>query len=440
MTTTPAPLIHPGDPGWDPARTAWNLAVEQRPAAVATPSSAAEVAAAVRAAADRGLRVVVQNTGHAAGRVPVDEGTLLLRTGGLGGVAIDPDRRRGRLGAGVRWGDVVPAAAEHGLAPASGSSPSVGAVGYLLGGGHGWLASRHGLAANDLVSAEVVTADGEVVHLDDDVDEEAMWALRGGGGGWAAVTSVEVGLHPVGDIAGGSLMYPVERAGEVLEAWRGWAAALPEGVTTIGRVLRFPPVEPVPEPLRGRAFAIVEAVDLDGPERLDGLLAGLRELGPAMDMIRPMRSTDLGQVHMDPPEPVPNVGGGRLLGSLPAEALAAVVAAVTEGPGQALLGVEVRRLGGPVARARAEGVVCAVAADAALFAVGIAASPDLAAASGAGVDAVRGAAGPWAAGHGLPNLAAESDPVASIFPPDDLARLTAVADRFDPGGRFLRRA
>jgi len=439
MTST-ASLIESGDARWDAARAAWNLAIDQRPGACAVPASAEEAADAVRAADGRGLRVAVQNTGHAAGRLPIDGDTLLLRTGGLDGVAIDPDRRVARVGGGAQWGAVVEAAAEHGLTPAAGSSPLVGVVGYVLGGGHGWLASRTGLAANDLIAAEVVTADGEIVRLDDEVDDEAMWALRGGGGGWSAVTAAEVGLHPVGDMAGGSLMYPVERGAEVLEAWREWSAGLPEGVTTIGRVLRFPPVEPVPEPLRGRAFAIVEAVDLDGPARLDDLLTGLRELEPAMDTVRPMRSTDLQQVHMDPPEPVPALGGGLLLGTMPADGLAAVVAAVVEGPGEALIGAEIRRLGGPVARARAEGVACATGAEGALFAVGVAASPDMAAAAKAGVDAVRSAAAPIAAGHNLANLAAESDPAASIFPPDDLARLTAVADRFDPDGRFVRRA
>jgi FAD/FMN-containing dehydrogenase len=433
-------LIESGDARWDTARAAWNLAVDQRPAAVAVPASADEAGAAVRAAADRGLRVVVQNTGHGAGRVVVDDGALLLRTGGLTDVAIDPDRRVARIGGGVQMGDLVEAAAEHGLAPAPGSAPSVGVLGYLLGGGHGWLASRTGLAANDLLAAEVVTADGEVVRLDDEVDDEAMWALRGGGGGWAAVVSAEVALHPIGELAGGSLMWPIERAGEILEAWREWSATVPEGVTTIGRVLRFPPVEPVPEPLRGKAFAIVEAVDLDGPTRLEGLLAGLRELGPAMDTMRPLQSTDLREVHMDPPEPVPALGGGLLIGALEADALAAVVGAATEGPGEALIGAEIRRLGGPVARARAEGVACALRADAAVFAVGIAAGPELAAATKAGVDAVRSAAGPWGAGQGLVNLAAESDPMASLFPADDLSRLTAVADRFDPDGRFVRRA
>jgi hypothetical protein len=142
---------------------------------------------------------------------------------------------------------------------------------------------------------------------------------------------------------------------------------------------------------------------------------------------------------MDPPEPVPAVGGGVLVGALSADALGAIVEATVAGPGEALIGAEIRRLGGPVARARAEGVVCAVGAEGAVYAVGIAAGPDLAAASKAGIDAVRSAAGPYAAGHGLPNLAAESDPTSSIFPPDDLARLTAVADRLDPDGRFVSR-
>src|SRR6185436_14996073 len=100
------------------------------------------------------------------------------RTGGLDRVEIDADRRVARVAGGVRWGDVVPAAAEHGLAPATGSAPSVGAVGFLLGGGHGWLSSRTGLAANDLIAAQIVTAEGEVLNLDDEVDGEAMWALR----------------------------------------------------------------------------------------------------------------------------------------------------------------------------------------------------------------------------------------------------------------------
>ena len=439
MDTALPSLLSPGDPGWDDARTAWNLAVDQRPAAVALPRSAQEMAAAVGVARERGLRIAVQGSGHGAGRVAVDDGVMLIRTRGLSKVRIDAAARRAHLGAGVAWGDVTGLAAEHGLAAASGSAATVCPVGYLTGGGHGWLAGRHGLGANDLLAVELVTADGEILRIDDTADDEVMWALRGGGGGFAAITAVEVGLHEVGDIAGGGLFWPIERAGEVLEAWRSWSGSVPAGVTTIGRLLRFPPIEPVPEPLRGRSFVVVEAVDLEGIDRLGELLGPLFQLGPEMDMIRPMRPTDLWQVHMDPPEPVPSYGGGMLLDPLPAEAVAAVVEAGTEGPGAALLGAEIRRLGGPVARARAEGVVCAVREAAALYCVGIAATPELQAAAEQGVDAVRGALAPWASPRSLPNLAAEADPVATLFPPDDLARLTAVADRLDPDGVFLRR-
>ena len=437
VSTAPPPLLAPGEPGWDEARTAWNLAIDQQPAAIALPRSANEVAAAVRTARERGLPVMVQGTGHGAGPVRPD-GAMLIRTGALTDIRIDASARRAHLGAGVPWGLVAGPAAEHGLAGSAGSSPSVGVVGYLLGGGHGWLSGRHGLAPNDLVAAEVVTGAGDIVRLDDDSDPEAMWALRGGGGAFAAVTAVEVGLHEVSQVAGGGLMWPIERAGEILEAWRTWSAAVPEGVMTLGRILRFPPIEPVPPPVRGRSFVIVEAADVDGIERLNELLAPLRELGPELDMIRPMPATELSQIHMDPPEPVPASGTGMLLSSLEGDTVAAAVAAVAEGPGEALIGIEIRRLGGAVARSRRPGVRTAVDEAAAVFAVGVAASPDLAAATGAGLAAVREGLAPWRSPLGIMNLA-EADAVTAVFSADELARLGAVADRLDPDGAFLRR-
>ena len=233
-------------------------------------------------------------------------------------------------------------------------------------------------------------------------------------------------------------MWPIERAGEILEAWRTWSATLPEGIMTLGRILRFPPIEPVPPPVRGRSFVIVEAADLDGIERLNELLAPLRELGPELDMIRPMPATELSQIHMDPPEPVPASGTGMLLSSLEGDTVAAAVAAVAEGPGEALIGIEIRRLGGAVARSRRPGVRTAVDEAAAVFAVGVAASPDLAAATGAGLAAVREGLAPWRSPLGFLNLA-EADAVTAVFSADELARLGAVADRLDPDGAFLRR-
>src|SRR4051794_20369511 len=171
----------PGDPGYDAARQPWNVAVDQRPAAVAYPANADEAAAVVRAAAAAGLRVAPQSTGHNPG--PLAERGLddvvLVRTSAMTSVEIDAERQIATVGAGVLWLDVVEAAAQHGLATLHGSSPDVGVSGYSLGGGMGWFARKLGLQTNSVTGATIVTADGEIRHVDassDGVDADLFWA------------------------------------------------------------------------------------------------------------------------------------------------------------------------------------------------------------------------------------------------------------------------
>src|SRR4051812_8615001 len=199
----------PGDDGYDAARQAFNLAVDQRPAAVAYPADASEVSELVRAARDAGLRVAAQSTGHNAGPLGSLEGTVLVKTSGLGGVEVDPLRRTARVGAGVLWEDVVDAAAPHGLIALHGSSPNVGVTGYSLGGGMGWLARSHGLQANSVTAIELVTADAEIVRTDAEHDPELFWALRGGGGNFGVVTALEFRLYPLREIHAGFMLWDV---------------------------------------------------------------------------------------------------------------------------------------------------------------------------------------------------------------------------------------
>jgi FAD/FMN-containing dehydrogenase len=252
-------VVGPEDRGWDEARRAWNLAVDQHPAAVARPESAEEVVAAVEVARQNGLRVAPQGTGHGAPpRAPL-EGSVLLDMSRMNAVEIDPEGRRARLEAGAQWQHVVPPAAEHGLAALSGTAPDVCATGYLLGGGVGWMVRRYGLACNSIRGAEVVTADGRRVRADTDSEPELFWALRGGGGSFGVVTALELELFPVRELYGGVLFWPQERAAEVLEAWHEWSAGVPDEMTSIGRLLNVPPLEEIPEPVRGRSFVMVEA-------------------------------------------------------------------------------------------------------------------------------------------------------------------------------------
>jgi FAD/FMN-containing dehydrogenase len=202
-------FVLPDDPDYDQARQPWNLALDQRPAAVILPESAADVAAAVSYAADRGLRIAPQGTGHGAAPLGSLEGTVLLRTDRMRGIRIDPRARTARAEAGVIWRDVVEAAARHGLAALAGSSPDTGVVGYTLGGGISFLGRAFGLAANSVTAIEVVTADGHLVRADHEHQPDLFWALRGGGGSFGVVTALEFRLFPVTEAYAGALWYPI---------------------------------------------------------------------------------------------------------------------------------------------------------------------------------------------------------------------------------------
>src|SRR5262249_26133804 len=159
-------------------------------------------------------------------------------------------------------------------------SPTVGVTGYTLGGGIGWLARRYGLAANSVTAAELVTPDGRFVRTDADREPDLFWAVRGGGGSVGGGTALEMRLDPGRELYAGALFCPIQRAAEVLHAWRAWTGTVPDELTSVGRILRLPPVPEVPEPLRGRAFALVEAACLRDADTGSELLGPLRRLGP----------------------------------------------------------------------------------------------------------------------------------------------------------------
>ena len=171
-----------------------------------------------------------------------------MRTDDLQEISIDVAARRARVGSGVALGAVADAASEAGLAPLSGSSRDVGVAGYSLGGGMGWLGRKHGLQSNALTAVEIVTADGELRRIDHDNETDLFWAVRGGGGNYGVVTALEFELFPAPEIYAGSLFFPYERASEVMHAWHEYVSAgLPDEITTVARVIQFPPLEEIPE-------------------------------------------------------------------------------------------------------------------------------------------------------------------------------------------------
>lgn len=430
-----APLITAGDEGFDAARVPWNVAVDQRPAAVVSATSAEDVASAVKQAREKGLRVMVQNTGHAASHRHDLSDVVLVRTSGMTGITVDVEAKVARVEAGVQWQQVADAAAPHGLAGLAGSSGGVGTVGYTLGGGIGWLARAHGFAANRIVAADVVLADGSTRRVDDDTDPHLIWALRGGGGSFAAVTALDIGLVPVQQVYGGTLFFPAERASEVLTTWRTWTDTVPETVTSTGRVINVPPIPEAPEFLRGKAFVIVQAVLLMGEADASELLAPLRDLGPAMDTFAVMPANELGTIHMDPPGPAPADLEGWLLTRFDADEIAAAVA--SSGTGSPFVGLQVRHMGGAMARPAVHpGALDVVDEPFLLYAVGITPDAEVGTAVRGALGALEGALGGAISPRRAMNLAEHADP-ASLHAPDAVARLVKVRATYDPDRVFV---
>jgi UDP-N-acetylenolpyruvoylglucosamine reductase len=430
-------VLKRGSDTYEANRGVFNLLLSQNPAAIVTPSGAAEVVDAVAYAKAEGLRIGPQRTGHSAEPLGGLEGTLLVRTAAMDSVSIDAERRVARVGAGAVWGDLVPRASEMGLAACHGSSPTVGIVGYSLGGGVGWYGRKHGLQCNRVTAIELVDASGAERRVDADSDPELFWALRGGGGDFAIVTAVEFELLPAPEVFAGALFFPVERAAEVLHAWHEWTATTPAEITSIGRLMSFPPLPEMPDPLRGKDFVIVEAVALLGETEATEVLAPLRDLGgAAMDTFAVQPPAGVSGLHMDPPEPVPYAGYGMLLDELPGAAIDALLAAIGPDSDSKLLSVELRHDGGAMAEGDpSHGAMDTLPGEFLMFGVGIVPEPAAKAPTLEWLAAMREAMAPWDAGRYL-NFADEPEDIGVAFPPATVERLRAAKSKYDPENLF----
>jgi len=427
-------ILRPGEPGWDDARRAWNLAVDQHPAAVALPTCAQDIVDAVRFARAHGLRVAAQGTGHNAGPLGSLDSTVLIKPTAMRRVTVDPDAAVARAEAGALSQDVTEAAAEHGLAWLSGTSPDVGVVGYTIGGGIGWLGRTYGLAANNVEAFEVVTADGRIVRADARSEPDLFWALRGGGGSFGVVTAIELRLLPITEVYAGQLWWPATKAATVLQAWRELTRGdLPDAFTSAARLMHFPQIPAVPEHLRGRSFAIVFVNHVGPRTEAEGLLAPLRALRPDTDTIERIPAKALGQLHMDPQQPTAAVGDALLLARLPGDAVEAFVRAAGAEADTPPLWAELTHIGGEMKRPHpANGALAALDAEYQLAAGAPAPSPEAASAGERSVAAVSTAMQPWAARQMYLNLAPTSRDPAGFWSPRAYERLRRIKTAVDP--------
>jgi enamine deaminase RidA (YjgF/YER057c/UK114 family) len=428
----------PGDPGYDAARLPWNVAVDQRPAAVAVPHTVEEVCRLVRAAAAHGLRVAPQSSGHAA--APLEgrmAGTLLVRLHELTGVEVYADARVARVIGGTLWADVLAATARHGLTALHGSSPDVAVAGYTLGGGLSFYGRQHGLAANRLRSAEVVTADGTLVRASAEENPDLFWALRGGGGGFGVVVALELDLLPIEHTVAGMLLWPLERAPEVVRTWARWTRDVPESVTTSLRVMSFPPLPELPPFLSGRRIVVVDGAVLEDDERAAELLAPLRALEPELDTFGRIPAPELIAVHMDPPGPTPAVSDHAVLERLDDAGVEALLGQVGPGTTTSLLFAELRHLGGALGRpATGGGALDRLPGEYALFCVAVAPVPEAAKLGLVDAANVVAALDPWRLDAQVLNFAEQVVETATAYDPERWLRLRSVKTALDPAGVF----
>jgi FAD/FMN-containing dehydrogenase len=298
------PLILPGDEGYDEARTIWNGAIDRRPAAVARCTGVADVVAAVRFARERDLLVSVRSGGHGVGGHALCDGGLVIDLSPMGGIRVDPARRTARAEAGVLWGELDRETQLFGLATVGGIVTHTGIAGLTLGGGIGWLMRKYGATVDNLVSADIVTADGELVSASEEENPELFWGVRGGGGNFGIVTSFEYRLHPVGPtVLAGPVFHHLEDAPQVLRFYREFIADAPDELTTIIDLSVAPPVPFLPKEVHGKPMMMVGACYAGSPQAGAEVVRPLKRFGrPIVDLLEAKPYTAL-QSMFDPMVP-----------------------------------------------------------------------------------------------------------------------------------------
>ena len=350
-------VICPGDPTYDEARALWNAAHDHHPALIVRVAGPADVAAALRFARSEKLEVAVRGGGHSIPGFSGVDGGVVIDLSLMRGVLVDPIGKRAIVQGGATWRDVDLETQAHGLATTGGLVSTTGVGGFTLGGGIGWLMRRYGLACDNVIAADLVTADGEFVRASATDNPDLLWALCGGGGNFGVVTSFEFSLHQVGPtVAGGVVFYSGDDAEKVLRAWREWLPSAPEELTTLVNLSTAPPAPFLPESAHGKRFAAIAGVYAGPVEAGLEAWAPLRAIAePVADLIGPIPYVGMqGLLDALHPKGDGNYFKSHHMTDLPDEAIDALVAghqAVTSPQNE----IHVHDLRGAVARGPANG-------------------------------------------------------------------------------------
>jgi FAD/FMN-containing dehydrogenase len=434
-------LVRPGDPDYDQARAVWNAAHDRHPALIIRCAGTADVVRAVEFARSEGLQVAVRGGAHSIAGFSTSDGGVVIDTSPMQGIRVDPAGQRVVAEPGITWSAFDHETQAFGLAVTGGLVSSTGIAGFTLGGGIGWLLRKCGLTCDNLVSADVVTADGQLVTASEHEHPDLFWALRGGGGNFGVVTSLEYRLHPVGPLVfAGPVFYAAADAAQVLRGWRDLTATMPDELTTLANILVAPPVPFLPQAVHGQMVIGIIGVYAGSVEDGTRATQPLRTLAePIADLMGPMPYTTM-QSLLDPlwPAGAQNYFTGTMLRELTDDTIDTLLArhAVGRAPVHEL---HLHHGGGAMANAPAGGTAFAHR-DATYILNIIARSADREGfETHAGwARATHQAMDPWSTGGGYVNFTSEpgQDKVQASYPPTTYARLVAAKDRYDPTNLF----
>jgi FAD/FMN-containing dehydrogenase len=434
-------LIQPDDDAYEEARRVWNGLIDRRPALIAQCAAAADVIRAVRFAAEHELLLAVRGGGHNVAGFGTCDGGLVIDLSPMHTVEVDPAARLARVQGGATWGQVDAATQAHGLATTGGLVSTTGVAGLTLGGGIGWLMRRHGLALDNLLAVDLVTADGREVRASADENPELFWAVRGGGGNFGVVTRFTFRLHPVGPtVYGGAIMFPIARARDLLGFYAGWTPRLPDELTTMIVFLTAPPAPFVPAELQGSPMVAVALCWVGPLEQGPAAVEAVRAFAtPAVDVAGPMPYLALqGMFDAAAPKGLLSYWKSEYLSGLGGDVIGQL-AGHAELMIPPLTQLHLHQLGGAVARVAPESTALSFR-EAPYVANAVAGwmDPAQSAAQIAWARGVGDAIRPFAAGPQYLNFMGDDDRsrVRSAYGDAHYRRLAAVKAAFDPTNLF----
>jgi len=426
--------------GYDGARTSWLLSVNQWPAVIVVAANVQDIVEAVRFADENGLKVAVKNTGHGVARPAND--SMLIVVSSLNKVSVDPDKKAAHIEAGAKWIDVLEKAQLEGLAPLMGSSSDVGAIGYTMGGGMGWLARKFGLSVDNVLSFDLVTAAGELIHASKDENADLFWGLSGCGAAFGVIVAMEIKLFPVKTVYAGSLLYPREVAPEVFVRYKEWIADIEDDWTTTISIENYPPLPIIPEFLQGKSAVVVRGCYVGHIEKGEEMIKSwLDWMEPIANQFGAITFNEADTISDDPKEPIPATARSLIVSELSDEVVSILLKrAFAHNEPTPLFATEIHHGGGAMARADKD--VVAYSQHDAPFIInmlGLVPTPESSLAYTEITNVIKSEIEPYSTGGVYLNFLAGDEKwnqTKDAFTPEVFKKLIALKKKYDPENLF----